>query len=57
MSRAVIAVTLGRMSDKPNVPATATVRRVQVVRRPRRRKVYSDTTLTTSWPPRLNKDL
>lgn len=57
MSCAVIAVTLGRMSDKPNVRATTTVRRVQVVRRPRRRKVYSDTTLTTSWPPRLNKDL
>jgi hypothetical protein len=45
------------MSDKPNVPVTATVRRVQVVRRPRRREVYADTTLTTSWPPRLNKSL
>jgi hypothetical protein len=57
MPRAVIGVTLGSMSDKPNVPVTATVRRVQVVRRPRRREVYTDMTLTTSWPPRLNKSL
>ncbi|HLK43990.1 MAG TPA: hypothetical protein VKV34_11660 [Thermoleophilia bacterium] len=32
-------------------------RRIQVKRRPRRREVFEDTTLTDSWPPRLNTNL
>lgn len=44
------------MSNRPNHEAK-TVRRIQVTRRPRRREVLPDTTLTDSWPPRLNTQL
>jgi len=43
------------MSDQSNTP-TAGARRIQVTRRPRR-ETYHDTTLTDSWPPRLNTAL
>jgi hypothetical protein len=33
---------------------TAVRRRTQLVRRPVRRKPLRDTTITDSWPPRLN---
>jgi hypothetical protein len=37
-------------------PGTAG-RRIQVVRRPQRRTTFPDTTVTETWPPRLNKEL
>jgi hypothetical protein len=37
-------------------PGTAG-RRIRVARRPQRRATYPDTTVTESWPPRLNKEL
>jgi hypothetical protein len=45
------------MSDQSKTPAPAGARRIQVTRRPARREAYPDTTLTDSWPPRLNTAL
>ncbi|HEV2374758.1 MAG TPA: hypothetical protein VGS19_21670 [Streptosporangiaceae bacterium] len=42
--------------EPPRLVATRR-RQVQVTRRPRRREEYSDTTLTDTWPPRLNTAL
>ena len=44
------------MSDqsKPPTPASS---RIQVTRRRPRRETFPDTTLTDSWPPRLNTAL
>jgi len=44
------------MSDQSNTP-TAGARRIRVTRRRPRRETYHDTTLTDSWPPRLNTAL
>jgi hypothetical protein len=32
-------------------------RRIQLTRRPQRRQSFPDTTVTDSWPPRLNTAL
>ena len=45
------------MNDQSNRQNRATVRRVRPSRRPRRRQVFPDTTLTATWPPRLNTGL
>jgi hypothetical protein len=45
------------MSDQSKTPTTAGTRRVQLTRRRSRREAYADTTLTDSWPPRLNTAL
>jgi hypothetical protein len=43
---------------RPARPAAAGRRsQVQITRRPRRRELDADTTLTDSWPPRLNTKL
>ncbi len=44
------------MSEQPSRAGTV-ARRIQVKRRPARRAVQPDTTLTDTWPPRLNKEL
>jgi hypothetical protein len=44
------------MSQQPSGAGTV-ARRVQVKRRPVRRATQPDTTLTDTWPPRLNKEL
>jgi len=44
------------MSEQPSGAGTV-ARRIQVKRRPARRAVQPDTTLTDTWPPRLNKEL
>jgi hypothetical protein len=44
------------MSDQQQSPATSG-RRVQVKRRRSRREAFVDTTVTDSWPPRLNTAL
>jgi hypothetical protein len=45
------------MSDQPKFPTPAGARRIQVTRRRPRRELFPDTTLTDSWPPRLNTAL
>ncbi len=45
------------MSDQSKTPAPAGARRIQVTRRHSRREAYLDTTVTDSWPPRLNTTL
>jgi hypothetical protein len=45
------------MSDQPKPPAGTGTRRIQVSRRRPRREAFVDTTLTDSWPPRLNTAL
>ncbi|HEY2950052.1 MAG TPA: hypothetical protein VGJ53_16925 [Micromonosporaceae bacterium] len=45
------------MSDQSKTPTTVGARRVQITRRRPRRETYADTTLTDSWPPRLNTAL
>jgi hypothetical protein len=44
------------MSEQPSRSGTV-ARRIQVKRRPTRRAPQPDTTLTDTWPPRLNKEL
>jgi len=44
------------MSEQPSRAGTV-ARRIQVKRRPACRAVAPDTTLTDTWPPRLNKEL
>ncbi|HYS41251.1 MAG TPA: hypothetical protein VEO01_37025 [Pseudonocardiaceae bacterium] len=45
------------MDGQPGTQPNAAGRRVMVSRRPKRREVLPDTTLTDSWPPRLNTAL
>jgi hypothetical protein len=45
------------MSDQSTTSHHVTARRIQVTRRRPRRPVSPDTTLTDSWPPRLNTAL
>jgi hypothetical protein len=45
------------MSEQPSRQPGTAGRRIQVTRRPQRRPTYPDTTLTETWPPRLNKEL
>jgi len=45
------------MTEKFPSQAGTTGRRIRVTRRPQRRDAYPDTTVTESWPPRLNKAL
>jgi hypothetical protein len=45
------------MSEQTHRQSGTAGRRIRVVRRPQRRASYPDTTLTESWPPRLNKEL
>jgi hypothetical protein len=45
------------MSEQSNRQAGAADRRIRLTRRPQRRDTYPDTTVTESWPPRLNKEL
>jgi hypothetical protein len=45
------------VSDQSKSPAPAVARRIQVTRRRPRRELLPDTTLTDSWPPRLNTAL
>jgi hypothetical protein len=42
------------MNQQQNGDRGTADRRIRVQRRPRRREVYDDTTVTDSWPPRLN---
>ena len=44
------------MSDQSKTPSTG-ARRIQISRRRPTRETYVDTTLTDSWPPRLNTAL
>jgi hypothetical protein len=44
------------MSDQSKTP-TASARRIRIGRRRPRPEAYPDTTLTDSWPPRLNTAL
>jgi hypothetical protein len=45
------------MNGQPGPQTPAGSRRIQATRRPRRRETYADTTLTDTWPPRLNTAL
>jgi hypothetical protein len=45
------------MSDQSTSPAPTGARRTQVTRRRPRREAFTDTTLTDTWPPRLNTAL
>ena len=45
------------MSNQQTDETQTIGRRIQIKRRPRRREVFEDTTLTDSWPPRLNTSL
>jgi hypothetical protein len=45
------------MSDQSTGPAPTGARRIQVTRRRPRREAFTDTTLTNTWPPRLNTAL
>jgi hypothetical protein len=45
------------MSEQPSRQAGTARRRIQVTRRPQRHATYPDTTVTDTWPPRLNKEL
>jgi hypothetical protein len=45
------------MSDQSKSPAPTGARQIQVTRRRTRRETYPDTTLTDSWPLRLNTAL
>jgi hypothetical protein len=66
MNRAVIRGTVSvisrrreepPMSDQSKSPTATGARRIQVSRRRPRREAFVDTTLTNSWPPRLNTAL
>jgi hypothetical protein len=46
-----------QMNSQSSAQPQATARRIQVTRRPRRRETFPDTTVTESWPPRLNTAL
>jgi hypothetical protein len=45
------------MNSQLSQPNSSGVRRIQVVRRVRRREAFVDTTVTETWPPRLNTKL
>jgi hypothetical protein len=45
------------MNEHSNRRAARVGNRIRVARRPRRREVLVDTTVTDSWPPRLNTEL
>ncbi len=45
------------MNDRSKITRPVVARRVQLVRRRPQRDPSPDTTLTDSWPPRLNTSL
>jgi hypothetical protein len=45
------------MSDQAKTTRPVAARRIQLTRRRPRRDASPDTTLTDSWPPRLNTSL
>jgi len=45
------------MNGQPTRETALVGRRIQLTRRPRRREALPDTTVTDSWPPRLNTAL
>jgi hypothetical protein len=45
------------MNTESKSPTPAGARRIQVTRRHPRREAFADTTLTDTWPPRLNTAL
>jgi len=45
------------MNGQSSREAAVVGRRIQVTRRPRRHETFPDTTVTDSWPPRLNTTL